>query len=62
MAKKWQVSLDEKVLGHYAGHTPEEAVGKAKLAHLDTTNFPCNSIFKVHKAGIATPEIFEVIG
>lgn len=62
MAKKWQVSLGEKVLGHYAGHTPEEAVGKARLAHLDTMDFSGEDTFKVHKTGVATHEIFEVVG
>ena len=62
MAKKWQVSLGEKVLGHYTGRTLEEAVEKAKLAHLHTTNFSAKDTFKVHKAGASTPEIFEVVG
>lgn len=58
MAKKWQVSLGEKVLGHYAGRTPEEAVEKAKNNSI--LNFSGNEIFFVHKAGINDSTVYEV--
>lgn len=40
MSNKWRVSFGKnKVLGHFAAKTPEEAVDKAIAKHKDTLSF-----------------------
>lgn len=61
MGKKWRVSLDSKVLGHYAGHTPEEAVDKAKSAHSDVMDFSdALGRFSVQRAGSINNTVYTV--
>lgn len=61
MSKKWRVSLGEKVLGHYAGHSPEEAVEKAKSAHSDVIDFTDSlGKFSARKAGSIHNDVFTL--
>lgn len=61
MAKKWRVSLDRKVLGHYAGRTPEEAVKKAHAKHYNFYDGDSEqSPYLVTKAGVVDAPVYEV--
>lgn len=64
MANKWRVTYDNKVLGHYAAITPQEAVRKSMAAHKDYTDFSDTSkTFTVQRANSVNPpcEVVEVM-
>lgn len=61
MGKKWRVSLDSKVLGHYAGHSPQEAVIRAKIAHSDVIDFSDTlGRFSIQRAGSINNTVYTV--
>ena len=59
MSNKWRVAFGERVLGHYAAMTPEEAVEKAadKWSNL----YQMTGVYTATKAGNANSEVFEVV-
>ena len=59
MANKWRVAFNERVLGHYAAKTPEEAVEKAINRWSDF--YQMTGVYTATKAGNAKNEIFEVV-
>lgn len=59
MANKWRVAFNERVLGHYAAKTPEEAVEKAVNKWSDF--YQMTGVYTATKAGNAKNEIFEVV-
>ena len=59
MANKWRVAFDERVLGHYAAKTPEEAVEKAVNKWSDF--YQMTGVYTATKAGNAKNEVFEVV-
>lgn len=59
MANKWRVAFGERVLGHYAAKTPEEAVEKGIDKWSDL--YQMTGVYTVTKAGNANNEIFEVV-
>ena len=59
MSNKWRVAFNERVLGHYAAKTPEEAVEKAIDKWSDL--YQMTGVYTATKAGNASNEIIEVI-
>ena len=59
MSNKWRVAFGERVLGHYAAKTPEEAIEKAIDKWSDF--YLMTGMYTATKAGNANSEIFEVV-
>ena len=59
MSNKWRVAFGNRVLGHYAAKTPEEAVEKAIDKWSDL--YQMAGVYTATKAGNASNEIIEVI-
>lgn len=59
MSNKWRVAFDNRVLGHYAAKTPEEAVEKAIDKWSDL--YQMTGIYTATKAGNVDNKIFEVV-
>lgn len=59
MSNKWRVAFDNRVLGHYAAKTPEEAVEKAIDKWSDL--YQMTGLYTATKAGNANNEIFGVV-
>lgn len=60
MSNKWRVSYGKnKVLGHFAAKTPEEAVDKAIAKHKDTFSF--NGEYTAVRAGNAEAVEYTVM-
>ena len=59
MSNKWRVAFDERVLGHYAAKTPEEAVEKA--INKWSNFYQMTGVYMATKAGNANSEVFEVV-
>lgn len=62
MANKWRVKYEGKVLGHYTGHNPAEAVQKAMAKYIEVgiSNFYPNSAFTICRAGSRDAEEFLI--
>lgn len=59
MSNKWRVAFNNRVLGHYAAKTPEEAVDKAITKWKDL--YAMTGIYNVTKAGNSNNVVFAVI-
>lgn len=63
MANKWRVSFEGRVMGHYTGKDPEEAVEKAMTAYKKNCSpifYPYAS-FTVERAGSRDAEQHLVV-
>lgn len=59
MSNKWRVAFNNRVLGHYAAKTPEEAVDKAITKWEDL--YSMTGLYTATKAGNSKNEVFEVV-
>lgn len=63
MSNKWRVSNDERVLGHFAAKTPQDAVTAAREKHkgYHPEVMKNGAKFSVVRAGNADAKVYEVV-
>lgn len=61
MFRKWKVESAGHVLGHYTGHTPQEAVAKARDKVGRFYGLGEGSIYTVRRCGGNGNEVREVV-